>query len=108
MSNVVMLVSASLVIGGALLCVTGAIGVQRFPDFYSRIHAAGVTDTLGSALLIVGLMLQAGFDYLVLAKLLFILLFFFITIPTSSHALAKAAWLSGLKPRLGSKAPPHS
>ena len=86
-----------LVIGG-FLCVTGAVGVLRFPDFFTRMHAASVTDTLGSGLIIIGLIVQSSFDWLVVAKLLFIVLFIFLTSPTSSHALAKAALHAGLKP----------
>ena len=101
MNSVLMLFSALLVLSGAVLCLSGAVGLLRFPDFYTRIHAAGVTDTLGSALIILGLILQADLDYLIIFKLLFILIFFFFTIPTSSHALAMAAFLGGLRPWLG-------
>ena len=71
----------------------------RFPDFYTRMHASGVTDTLGAGLILIGLMFQAGWS-LVLAKLVLILLFILLTSPTSSHALAKAAMHSKLKPGL--------
>jgi multicomponent Na+:H+ antiporter subunit G len=101
MSAWLTLSSGLLLLSGAFLCVSGAVGLLRFPDFYTRTHAAAVTDTLGSALIILGLTLHAGLDYLVLSKLLFILLFFFFTIPTSSHALAMAALYGGLKPLLG-------
>ncbi|MFL0802807.1 MAG: monovalent cation/H(+) antiporter subunit G [Agarilytica sp.] len=87
---------ACLVVGG-FLCVTGAVGIFRFPDFFSRMHAASVTDSLGSGLIILGLVLQTS-EWLVIAKLLFIMFFIFITSPTSSHALAKAALHSGLRP----------
>ncbi len=87
---------ACLLLGG-FLCVSGAIGIFRFPDFFSRMHAASVTDTLGSGLIILGLILQTH-EWLVIAKLLFIVLFIFLTSPTSSHALAKAAIHSGLRP----------
>ncbi len=87
---------ACLVIGG-FLCVTGAVGIFRFPDFFSRMHAASVTDSLGSGLIIMGLILQTS-EWLVISKLLFIVFFIFLTSPTSSHALAKAALHSGLRP----------
>lgn len=92
----------SLVIGG-FLCVSGAVGVFRFPDFFTRMHAASVTDTLGGGLIIIGLLLQSEFDWLVIAKLLFILIFIFLTSPTSSHALAKAALHAGLRPKIPSE-----
>tara|TARA_R110000868_G_scaffold330066_1_gene590979 strand:- start:32 stop:352 length:321 start_codon:yes stop_codon:yes gene_type:complete len=85
-----------LVIGG-FLCVSGAFGTFRFPDFFTRMHAASVTDTLGGGLIAVGLLFQSD-DWLVIAKLLFIMFFIFLTSPTSSHALAKAALHAGLRP----------
>lgn len=85
----------ALVSGGALalgcfFLLSGAVGLLRFPDFYSRMHAAGMTDTLASFLILGGLMLMAGWS-LALFKLGLILLFIFFTGPTASHALAKAA-----------------
>ena len=87
-----------LLILGRFFCVSGAVGLFRFPDFYTRMHAAGVTDTLGAALILIGLMLQAT-DFIVLCKLVFVLLFAMLTGPTASHALAKAALHSDLKPK---------
>ncbi len=81
---------------GSFLGISGAIGILRFPDFYSRIHAAGITDTLCASLILFGLMLQTQWD-LVTLKLVIILVFIFFTSPTASHALAKAALHSGLK-----------
>ena len=86
-----------LVLGG-FLCVSGGVGILRFPDFFSRMHAASVTDTLGGGLIIFGLLLQSDGEGLVIAKLVFILLFIFFTSPTASHALAKAAIHAGLVP----------
>ena len=88
-----------LILGGGAFVVIGAIGVLRMPDFFTRQHAAGVTDTLGAGLLLLGLMLQGGLT-LVTAKLALIGVFLFITSPTASHALAQAALSSGLKPLL--------
>lgn len=84
---------------GSFLGISGAIGMLRFPDFYTRIHAAGVTDTLCAGLILFGLMLQSSWD-LTLAKLIMILMFMLLTSPTATHALAKAALDSGLKPKL--------
>ena len=93
---------------GGFLCVSGAFGLLRFPDFYTRMHAAGVTDTLGSGLVIVGLALQTEGDILVLAKLGFIFLFILIANPTATHALAMAALRGGLKPQFGPGGSPGS
>jgi multicomponent Na+:H+ antiporter subunit G len=84
---------------GSLLGIIGGIGMHRFPDFYTRLHAASITDTLCAALFLLGLGLQAGFT-LASFKLLLIFVFIFFTSPTASHSLANAAMLGGLKPRL--------
>lgn len=91
-----------LLLSGAFFCLSGAVGLLRFPDFYTRMHAVGVTDTLGAGLVLAGLMLQAG-DWIVLSKLFFVLLFTLITGPTATHALAKAAIRSKLEPILHDK-----
>ncbi len=95
--------SWALLLTGGFICVSGAIGMHRFPDFFSRMHAASVTDTLASILILVGLMLQINGQYLVLIKLILIVLFILLTSPTASHALAKAALHGGLRPKLGSR-----
>lgn len=88
------------IITGSTFVIIGGIGLLRLPDFYSRIHAAGITDTMGSWLILIGLMFQAGWT-LVTAKLVFLLFFLVATSPLASHALAKAAFLRDLAPMLG-------
>ena len=85
-----------LLVGGGF-GVIGGVGMLRFPDFFTRLHAVSVTDTLCTFLVLFGLILQAGVS-LVSFKLLIIVLFIFLTCPTSSHALAKAATRGGLEP----------
>lgn len=87
---------ASFLAGGVFL-VAGAIGVIRFPDFFSRMHAAGVTDTLGAGLIILGMILQSDM-VLNTVKLVTILIFIWFTSPVASHALGHAAIVKGLKP----------
>lgn len=96
MSILVDAVSAILLLAGAFFVAVGGIGVFRLPDFYTRLHGAGVTDTLGAGLILFGLMLQAGFT-LAAVKILMILIFLFVTGPTSCHALAQAARANGLE-----------
>ncbi len=84
---------------GSFLCLSGGIGLLRFPDFYTRMHAAGVTETLATAMILIGLMLQNP-GGLVVVKLVIILLLTLLISPTASHALAQAAINSGLKPKL--------
>lgn len=86
---------------GALLCIVGTIGVIRFPDFYTRLHAASVTDTAGAALVIFGMVVMAP-DWLIVFKLMAMFVFLFLTSPTASHALANAAYTAGLQPKIGS------
>lgn len=93
------MISWVLLLAGSFFCFSGGVGVLRFPDFYTRMHAAGVTDTLGAALILIGLMLQAP-DGIVLVKLILILLFALLTGPTASHALAKSALHGNLQPQL--------
>jgi multicomponent Na+:H+ antiporter subunit G len=89
--------SWSCILGGAVLGLIGGAGIHRFPDFYSRLHAAGITDTLCAGLFLVGLGLQAGVS-LPGFKLLLIFAFLFFASPTATHALAHAAQHAGLEP----------
>lgn len=96
------LLSWALILAGSAFAVIGGIGMIRLPDFYARMHGAGITDTLGAGLILGGLMLQAGWSQVTI-KLIMILVFLLFTSPTSSHALANAAYTSGLEPRLGGR-----
>ncbi len=100
MNGVIDAASAACLVAGGFFCLVGGIGLLRMPDFFTRAHAASVTETLGAGLVLAGLMLQAGLT-LVTAKLLVIGLLIFFTSPTATHALAKAAFGRGLKPLLG-------
>lgn len=99
MSTVIDIASWVLLAAGGFFSVVGALGLVRMPDFFTRMHAASVTDTLGAGLVLLGLMLQAGWT-LVMVKLVFIGLLIFFTSPASTHALARAAIARGLKPLL--------
>lgn len=82
---------------GCFFTIVAAIGVVRFPDFYSRIHPAGKADTLGQGLILLGLIIHEGLTF-VSVKLLMIIVFIFIVNPTATHAIVKAAYLAGIKP----------
>lgn len=82
---------------GSFFAIVGGIGIVRLPDFYTRLHGGGVTDTLGAGLILIGLMFQSGIE-LATIKLVMILTFLLITSPTSCHALAQAALTQELKP----------
>lgn len=98
--------SIGLMAVGVIFVLAGAIGVVRLPDFYTRMHAAGVTDTLGAEMIVLALMLQAGFT-LLSAKLLLVGFILFLTSPTATHAVANAAHRAGLNPLLSRHQPPH-
>ncbi|MDG2072423.1 MAG: monovalent cation/H(+) antiporter subunit G [Pseudomonadales bacterium] len=99
MNLVIDILSWLLLVVGSVFCIIAAIGVLRLPDYFSRIHAAGILDTLGTGALILGMMLQGGFT-LVTLKLVMILAIIAITGPTATHALARAALHNGLTPEL--------
>lgn len=89
-----------LLVSGGLACVVGGIGLLRMPDFYTRIHAASLSDAVGAGLILAGLALQAG-PTLVAAKLGIVALLIFFTSPAATHALAQAALGRGLRPLEG-------
>ncbi len=90
---------------GGLFVLIGGIGALRLPNIYTRMHAASLTDTMASILVLTGIMLQAGFS-LATIKLIAILVFLLLTGPTASYAIANAALLSGMKPGELMKMPP--
>jgi len=93
------------IIAGLFFVLAGTLGVLRLPDFYTRLHAAGMTDTLGAELILLGLIIQAGFTQMSL-KLLLVAFFLLLTSPTATHAIAHAAYKAGLTPRLGKYSAP--
>jgi multicomponent Na+:H+ antiporter subunit G len=101
MDNLIHYASLFLFAAGSFFIITGALGLLRFPDFYTRMHASGITDTLGADLILWGMILQADGDWLLIAKLLIIMLFMMFTSPVSTHSIAHAAWVGGLNPLLG-------
>jgi multicomponent Na+:H+ antiporter subunit G len=103
MSAALELASWALLLAGGAFCFVGAVGILRMPDFYTRAHAASVTDVMGSFAILLGLALQSGLS-LVTVKLAFIALLIFFTSPAATHALVKAALGRGMAP-LGGEAP---
>ena len=94
------IVSWVLLVTGSVFAMIGGLGLIRLPDVYTRMHGAGITDTLGAGLILAGLMVQGGFSQ-VTVKLILILIFLLYTSPTSTYALANAAFHRGQKPLLG-------
>ncbi len=100
MSQVLDILSWILLVAGGVFTVIGALGVLRFPDFYTRIHAAGVTDTLGADLILLGLLLQAP-GFMVAIKIVMILSLFLLTSPVATHSIAHAAYAGREAPLTG-------
>ena len=94
------IVSWIFLLTGGAFGVIGGLGLLRLPDFFSRLHAAGVAETLCPLLIVLGLVLQSGLSLLTL-KLVLILLFLLFTAPTATHAVARAAVVDGFEPEAG-------
>lgn len=97
MEQIVNILSWLMLTSGGFFVLVGGIGALRLPNFYTRMHAASVTDTMATFLVLGGIMLQAGLSIATI-KLVAILGFLLLTGPTASYALANAALLSGMKP----------
>lgn len=93
------IIGCFFLIAGALFSIIGGVGLVRLPEFFSRMHGGGITDTMGAGLVVIGLMFLAG-PTLTAFKLVVILFFLTVTSPSSCHALAKSAITHGLKPEL--------
>lgn len=100
--SVASVISAVCLLLGSFLCLSGGIGILRFPEFYTRMHAVGVTDTLATGLILVGLMFQLP-DAIVVIKLMLILLLTLFINPTATHFLAKVALHNGILPAVATK-----
>jgi len=85
-----------LLLAGSIFVLIGAFGIWRLPDFYTRLHPAGLTDTMGAGLILLGLLLQVE-TFIVGIKLLIIGGFLLFTSPTTCHATARAALAAGLR-----------
>ena len=103
MITILYILSALLVMTGLLFFLAAAIGVVRFPDFYTRMHAAGKGDTLSTILILLGIALYVVTDFsvanlLVAVKVMAIAVLIMLTSPTSTHALMQAGYDDGIKP----------
>jgi multicomponent Na+:H+ antiporter subunit G len=89
--------TAIFLAGGAFFGLTGAVGILRMPDFYTRLHPAGKADTLAQTLFMIGLLFQAP-DVTTGLKVVLVTLFLYLTAPTATHAITLAAHRDGLEP----------
>ena len=100
---IINIVSVLLIVSGLVFFLGAAVGLVRFPDFYTRMHAAGKGDTLSSLLVIMGLAVYqlhdlSLADVIVAIKLAGICGFIMITSPTATHALMDAGYEDGVEP----------
>ena len=86
-----------LLIAGAFFFIAGTVGLLRFPDVYTRLHALTKADNLGLGLLIVGLALQAE-SWTVMAKLFLIWFLVMLASASVAHLVARAAQQKGIAP----------
>jgi multicomponent Na+:H+ antiporter subunit G len=94
------------IVGGLFFMVVGTVGILRMPDVYTRLHAAGMTDTMGAGLLLLGMALQAiegvalgDVSYwFVFIRLVLVYAFLLFTSPIATHALARAGLSGGVEP----------
>jgi multicomponent Na+:H+ antiporter subunit G len=106
METVLDVLSWTSIVAGLFFMLVGTLGVLRMPDVYTRLHAAGMTDTMGAGFLLLGMafqtvvyMMHGETSYwLVLVRLLFVYLFLLFTSPIATHALARAGLAGGLTP----------
>jgi len=99
----VLWIAGFLVVTGLFFFAVGVLGILRFPDFYTRLHAAGKCDSLAAVLVIAGVALYNLADFslanlLVSLKILAIAAFVFVASPTATHAITKAALVIGVEP----------
>jgi len=99
MSLFIDVLSWIFLVAGGFFCLVGAVGMLRMPDFYTRMHASSVIETLGVGFLLAGMAMQAGLT-LVTVKLAVIGMLVLFASPTASHALANAALARGVEPIL--------
>ncbi len=102
MSIFIELISGFCLLAGCFFCLVGAIGILRLPDIFCRLHASSLNETLGTPLILLGLIIQIG-PNLISLKLLLIAIFILITNPTATHAISRASLHGGIKPLTSTK-----
>lgn len=97
MSVFITILGSLFILAGLILMIIGSFGLLRFPDFFTRTHAASKVDTVGIVVVLFGIAL-IGADLFVSTKVVIVMLLIMFTNPVSVHMLARAALRSGLKP----------
>lgn len=90
-------VAAVVMLAGALLSALAALGILRFPDVYTRLHAASKAGPLGAGLILLAVGLASG-DWAIAVRCVLGFLFLVLTSPVSAHLLARTALRTGTSP----------
>lgn len=102
MTGLIEIITGLIVIVGAVFTLVAALGILRFPDLYSRTHAASKAGTLGSGILLLALALYAG-ELGVFTRAVAAFVFLLLTAPIAAHLLARSAYFVGHKPWEGTR-----
>ena len=102
MEQITNIISWGLIVFGAFFMISGSLGILRMPDFFTRLHPAGLTDSFGAPLILLGVAVHFGFS-LLSGKIILLVLLLLITNPTATHVLSQAAIVAKLKPWLKEK-----
>jgi multicomponent Na+:H+ antiporter subunit G len=97
MTSIIYCISSIMLLAGALFSLLAAVGLLRFPDVYTRLHAAAKAGPVGAGLVLLALALSA-FDAPIALRALAGIAFLVLTAPVTAHLLARAAYRSGLPP----------
>jgi multicomponent Na+:H+ antiporter subunit G len=89
--------AAALLLLGSVLCAVAALGILRFPDVYTRLHAASKTGPLGAGLILLAVAFASA-DWAIAVRCVLGFLFLILTSPVSAHLLARSALRSGTTP----------
>jgi len=96
------IISLAFMISGTFFMLSGALGILRMPDFFTRIHPSGVIDSFGAPLILIGAAIHYGFSFVTL-KIILLILLLLITNPTATHVLSQSALIGKLKPLIRDK-----
>ncbi len=91
------IIAGFFIFAGFFFVAVAALGVLRLPDFYTRMHASGKSETLGVMLTLIGFAIYQGFN-LVSLKILFVSAFILLWNPIGTHAISRAAFYAGVEP----------
>jgi multicomponent Na+:H+ antiporter subunit G len=96
MIDIIRIIAALGVVIGSLFGLLAAVGIVRFPDLYTRLHAASKAGAVGTGLILLALAV-VSLDMAVIIRSIIAILFVLLTTPLSAHLLARAGYMTGVK-----------